>query len=69
MSYQLVDGLQTKAIPVAHSCSVLGVSRSSFYETRHYNCERLHSVLGNLPPSVSERDMAAEKPIAVSEIT
>jgi putative transposase len=26
-----------------------------------YNCERLHSVLGNLPPSVFERNMAAKK--------
>jgi putative transposase len=33
------------------------------------NTERLHSVLGNLPPAVFERNMAARKPIAVSEIT
>jgi len=25
-----------------------------------YNSERLHSVLGNLPPSVYERNMAAK---------
>jgi putative transposase len=34
-----------------------------------YNCERLHSVLGNLPPSVYERKTAQPKPIDVSEIT
>jgi putative transposase len=39
------------------------------YIVRFYNCQRLHSVLGNLPPSVFERNMAAKKPIAVSEIT
>jgi putative transposase len=39
------------------------------YIVGFYNCERLHSVLGNLPPSVFERNMAAKKPIAVSEIT
>jgi transposase InsO family protein len=39
------------------------------YIVRFYNSERLHSVLGNLPPSAYERNMAAKKPIAVSEIT
>lgn len=42
------------------------------YIVGFYNCERLHSVLGNLPPSVFERNMAAmaaKKPIVVSEIT
>jgi hypothetical protein len=34
-----------------------------------YDSERLHSVLGNLPPSVYERNMAAKKPIVVSEVT
>lgn len=34
-----------------------------------YNSERLHSVLGNLPPCVFERKMAAKKPIVVSEFT
>jgi transposase InsO family protein len=39
------------------------------YIVGFYNCERLHSVLGNLPPTVYERNMAAKKPIEVSEIT
>jgi putative transposase len=39
------------------------------YIVGFYNSERLHSVLGNLPPSVSERKMAIEKPIVVSEFT
>lgn len=38
------------------------------YIAGFYNCERLHSVLDNLPPSVYERKMA-EEPIRVSEIT
>ena len=38
------------------------------YIVAFYNSERLHSVLGNLPPSVYERKMAAKKPIVVSEI-
>jgi transposase InsO family protein len=33
------------------------------------NNERLHSVLGNLPPSVYVRNMAAKKAIVVSEFT
>jgi putative transposase len=39
------------------------------YIVGFYNSERLHSVLGNLPPSVYERNMAAQKPIVVSEFT
>jgi putative transposase len=39
------------------------------YIASFYNCERLHSVLGNVPPSVYERTMAEKEPIAVSEIT
>lgn len=39
------------------------------YIVGFYNSERLHSVLGNVPPVVYERKMAAEKPIVVSEIT
>lgn len=39
------------------------------YIVGFYNTERLHSVLGYLPPTVYERKMAAEKPIVVSEIT
>lgn len=39
------------------------------YIVGFYNCERLSSVLGNLPPSVFERNMAAKKPIVVSEIS
>lgn len=39
------------------------------YIVSFYNCERLNSVLGNLPPTVYERRMAAKNPIVVSEIT
>ena len=39
------------------------------YIARFYNCERMHSVLGNLPPAVFEQKMAAKKLIEVSEIT
>lgn len=39
------------------------------YIAGFYNCERLHNVLGNLPPSVYERKMAGEKPFVVSGIT
>ena len=39
------------------------------YILSFYNCERIHSVLGNLPPSVFERNMAEKKSIVVSEIT
>lgn len=39
------------------------------YIVGFYNSERLNAVLGNLPPAVFERNMAANKPIAVSEIT
>jgi len=39
------------------------------YITGFYNCEPLHSVLGNLPPSVYERKMAEKELIVVSEIT
>jgi putative transposase len=39
------------------------------YIAGFYNCERLHSVLGNLPPSVYERPMAEKELIVVSEIT
>lgn len=39
------------------------------YIVGFYNSERLHSVLGNLPPSVYERNMATKKPIVVSEFT
>lgn len=39
------------------------------YIVSFYNSERLHSVLGYLPPSVYERNMAAKKPIVVSEFT
>jgi putative transposase len=38
------------------------------YIVGFYNCERLHSVLGNLPPSVYEREMAETKPIDVSKL-
>lgn len=39
------------------------------YIVGFYNSERINSVLGNLPPAVFERNMAAKEPIAVSEIT
>ena len=39
------------------------------YIVGFYNCERLNAVLGNLPPSVYERQMAEKTPIEVSEIT
>lgn len=39
------------------------------YIVGFYNSERLHSVLGNLSPTVYERNMAAQKPIVVSEFT
>lgn len=34
MSYRLIDELQTKAVPVAQTCRLLGVSRAGFYEAR-----------------------------------
>ena len=34
MSYQLIDQLQKKAIPVEHSCRVLALSRSGYYGAR-----------------------------------
>lgn len=37
------------------------------YIVSFYNCERLNSALGNLPPTVYEREIAAKKPIEVSE--
>ena len=39
------------------------------YIVGFYNCKRINSALGNLPPSVYERKMALQKPIAVSEVT
>lgn len=39
------------------------------YIVGFYNCKRLNSALGNLPPTVYERKMAAREPIVVSEIT
>jgi len=39
------------------------------YIAGFYNCERLHSVLGNLSPRVYERKMAEKELIVVSEIT
>lgn len=39
------------------------------YIVSFYNCERLNSALGNLPPTVYERKMAKHEPIVVSEIT
>jgi putative transposase len=34
MSYQLIHQLQKEAIPVKHSCRVLAVSRSGYYEAQ-----------------------------------
>jgi putative transposase len=34
VSYRLIDELQTKAVPVAHTCRLLGVSRSGFYKAK-----------------------------------
>ena len=39
------------------------------YIVGFYNCERLNSVLGNLPRTVFEQNMAAKEFIAMSEIT
>jgi putative transposase len=39
------------------------------YIVGFYNCKRINSALGNLPPTVYERKMAASEPIVVSEIT
>jgi putative transposase len=39
------------------------------YIVGFYNCLRLHSTLGNLPPMIYEKEMTAKKPIEVSEIT
>jgi hypothetical protein len=32
-----------------------------------YNSQRLHSILGNLPPAVYQRNLAPKKPNVVSE--
>ena len=37
------------------------------YIVGFYNCVRLHSARGNLPPTVYERNMATKKPILVSQ--
>ena len=39
------------------------------YIVGFYNCVRLHSARGNLPPMIYEREMAAKTPIEVSENT
>lgn len=39
------------------------------YIVGFYNCVRLHSTLGNLPPIIYEQEMAEKKPILVSENT
>ena len=39
------------------------------YIVGFYNCERLHSTLGNLSPNAFERESATQQPIDVSEIT
>ena len=39
------------------------------YIVGFYNCERLHSKLGNLPPNALERQSATQPPIDMSEIT
>jgi len=39
------------------------------YIVGFYNCTRINSALGNLPPAVYEREMAGSEPIVVSEFT
>jgi putative transposase len=39
------------------------------YIVGFYNCTRINSALGNLPPAVYEREMAVSEPIVVSEFT
>ena len=39
------------------------------YIVGFYNCLRLHSARGNLPPMIYEREMAEKQPIVVSENT
>ena len=39
------------------------------YIVGFYNCKRINSALGNLPPSVCEQKMAEREPIIVSGIT
>jgi putative transposase len=39
------------------------------YIVGFYNCLRLHSTLGNLPPMIYEKEHELKKPIEVSEIT
>lgn len=39
------------------------------YIAGFYNCVRLHSARGNLPPMIYEREMAVKTPIVVSENT
>jgi len=39
------------------------------YIVGFYNCKRINSVLGNLPPSVYEQKMREREPIVVSEFT
>jgi transposase InsO family protein len=46
-----------------------GQGRHHDYIAGFYNCTRINSALGNLPPAVYERKMASRKPIVVSEFT
>jgi hypothetical protein len=39
------------------------------YIVGFYNCDRLNSVLGKLPPTILDRNMATKESIAVSEVT
>jgi putative transposase len=39
------------------------------YIVGFYNCLRLHSTLGNLPPMIYEKEQELKKPIEVCEIT
>ncbi len=50
----------------SHSEAVTDVAD---YIVGFYNCERLHSKLGNLSPNAFERESAIQQPIDVSEIT
>ena len=45
------------------------ISDVADYIVGFYNCERLHSKLGNLSPNAFERESAIQHPIELSEKT
>lgn len=61
-----IQQCRTAAGLIVHSEAKMDVAD---YIVGFYYCERLHSVLSNLPPSTYERKMAANSPSVVSEIT